>query len=42
MVDIPKDYWKWALENMDSLNEQKDNFDPDFAASVHHALQQNS
>jgi len=38
MVDIPKSYWRWATQNMDSLNEEADNFDPDFAASVHHAL----
>jgi exodeoxyribonuclease X len=34
MTDVPRSYWKWALENMDSLNEEADNFDPDFAASV--------
>lgn len=38
MVDVPKSYWMWATKNMDSLNEDADNFDPDFAASVHHAL----
>lgn len=38
MTDIPTSYWRWALSNMDSLNEEADNFDPDFAASVHRAL----
>jgi exodeoxyribonuclease X len=38
MTDVPKSYWIWATKNMDSLNEDADNFDPDFAASVHHAL----
>lgn len=38
MTDIPKSYWLWATKNMDSLNEDADNFDPDFAASVHKAL----
>ena len=38
MVDIPKSYWQWCLKNMDSLNEDADNFDPDLAASIHHAL----
>ena len=38
MVDIPKSYWIWATKNMDSLNESADNYDPDFAASVHKAL----
>jgi len=38
MTDIPKSYWIWAAKNMDSLNEDSDNFDSDFAASVHKAL----
>jgi len=38
MTDVPHSYWKWAMQNMDSLNEEADNFDPDFAASVHVAL----
>lgn len=38
MKDVPRSYWRWAVQNMDSLNEESDNFDPDFAASVHHAL----
>jgi exodeoxyribonuclease X len=38
MTEVPKSYWKWAMMNMDSLNEEADNFDPDFAASVHVAL----
>jgi exodeoxyribonuclease X len=39
LVDIPMSYWKWALENMDSLDENKENFDKDFAASVAIALE---
>ena len=38
MTDIPKSYWLWATKNMDALNEEADNFDPDLAASVHRAL----
>lgn len=38
MIDVPHSYWKWATQNMDSLNEDADNFDPDLAASVHKAL----
>jgi len=38
MEDVPIDYWKWALNNMDSLNENADNYDPDFAASVSAAV----
>lgn len=38
MTDVPKSYWLWATKNMDSLNEDADNFDPDLAASIHKAL----
>lgn len=38
MINVPKSYWMWATKNMDSLNEDADNFDPDLAASIHHAL----
>jgi DNA polymerase III epsilon subunit-like protein len=38
MADIPKSYWMWCVKNMDSLNEDADNFDPDLAASIHKAL----
>lgn len=38
MSEVPHSYWKWAAQNMDSLNEEADNFDPDLAASIHHAL----
>lgn len=34
LVDIPLSYWQWALSNMDSLNEEKPEYDKDFAASV--------
>lgn len=38
MTDIPKSYWLWCVKNMDSLNEDAENFDPDLAASIHKAL----
>ena len=38
MKDVPHSYWKWALQNMDSLKEDSDNYDPDFAASVESCL----
>ncbi len=37
--DVPIDYIRWALKNMDSLNESADNFDPDFAASIELSLE---
>jgi exodeoxyribonuclease X len=40
MEDVPIDYWKWALKNMDSLNENADNYDADFAASVNAVIEQ--
>ena len=39
MVDVPMDYWKWALDNMDTLDEKAENYDKDFAASVNLALE---
>lgn len=39
LEDIPVGYWTWALDNMDSLNDKKDEYDADFAASVIHALE---
>lgn len=38
MKDIPKDYWMWALNNFDSLDDSTENFDPDLAASINYAL----
>ena len=32
--DIPLSYFQWALKNMDTLNEDSDKFDPDFAATI--------
>jgi len=34
LSEIETDYYMWAMENMDSLNEEKSSFDPDLAASV--------
>lgn len=38
MTDVPKSYWRWATEKMNSLNENSEEFDADLAASVHKAL----
>lgn len=38
MTEIPHSYWKWCTQNMDSLDEASDNYDEDFAMSVHAAL----
>lgn len=38
LTKVPKSYWQWALTNMDALNENSSNYDPDFAASVIEAL----
>jgi len=38
MTDIPHGYWEWGMKNTDWFNEEADNYDPDFAASVHKAL----
>ena len=39
LTEVPMEYWTWALSNMDSLNEKKDEYDADFAASVVKALE---
>ena len=39
MVDVPLDYWQWALENFDSLDENDSAYDRDFAASVTKAIE---
>jgi exodeoxyribonuclease X len=40
MQDVPLDYWQWALETMDSLQEDKPEYDRDFSASVVYAVEQ--
>lgn len=39
MEEVPISYWQWALENMDSLQEDKPEYDKDFAASVATAVE---
>ncbi|HEY6436152.1 MAG TPA: DUF3820 family protein, partial [Ignavibacteriaceae bacterium] len=38
MSEIPHSYWQWGMKNTDWFNEEADNYDPDFVASVHKAL----
>jgi DNA polymerase III epsilon subunit-like protein len=38
LTEVPADYWAWALDNMNSLNENHDDYDADFAASVINAF----
>jgi len=40
LTEIPLSYWKWALQNLDSLDEDKDGYDKDFAASVALAIEE--
>ncbi len=40
LTDIPLSYWSWALSNMEALQQDGKGYDPDFAASVEHALNQ--
>lgn len=39
LVDVPMDYWTWALGKMDSLNEEHEKYDRHFAASVAAAIE---
>lgn len=34
LAEIETDYYLWAMQNMDALNEDRDGYDPDLAASV--------
>ena len=36
--EIPTDYWRWALANLDSLQEGHERYDADLAASIAEAL----
>lgn len=38
LTDVPLDYWEWALNNMDKLNEKSPSYDSDFAESVARAV----
>lgn len=40
LTEVPISYWQWALENMDSLQEDKPEYDKDFATSVEKAVQE--
>lgn len=36
---VPMSYWTWALDNMDTLNEEHEKYDKHFAASVMAAIE---
>lgn len=38
LVDVPLDYWQWALQNLKSLDENAPEYEPEFARSVERAL----
>jgi len=40
LVDVPLSYWQWAMEKMDSLNEDDAAYDKDFASSVANAVEE--
>jgi len=39
LTEVPIDYWQWALENFNALNEEDSAYDKDFAASVTQAIE---
>lgn len=39
LAEVPLDYWKWALKNLNSLDEEADEYDADFATSVANVLE---
>lgn len=40
LKDVPISYWKWALNNLDSLDEKSDLYDRDFADSVAEVIEE--
>ena len=40
LVDVPISYWQWAIENFDALQEDRPEYDKDFAESVAEAVQE--
>ncbi len=40
MMDVPMDYWSWALDNMDLLDSTSEKYDYDFAESVAYCFEQ--
>jgi len=39
LTEVPISYWQWAMDKMDSLNEEDPAYDKDFAASVSSAVE---
>ena len=39
LTEVPISYWQWAMDKMDSLNEEDPAYDKDFAASVSTAVE---
>lgn len=39
LTEVPISYWQWAMDKMDSLNEEDPAYDKDFAASVSAAVE---
>lgn len=40
LTEVPNDYWMWAMDNFNSLNEEDSAYDKDFAASVNLAIEE--
>jgi len=40
LTEVPISYWQWAMDKMDSLNEEDPAYDKDFAASVSSAVEE--
>lgn len=38
LKDVPKSYWRWAIDNMDALNPDKDSYDEDLAKAINKVL----
>lgn len=40
--DVPMSYWSWALDNIESLDENNEQYDPDLAASIVDAVEKST
>lgn len=38
LKDVPRSYWKWAIDNLDSLNPEMDNYDEELATAINKVL----
>lgn len=38
LKEVPRSYWKWAIDNLDSLNPEAENYDEELATAINKVL----